>query len=75
LRRVLHAGAAWAPGGQISKYEWDFGDGQSASAAGHASSFMVAHDYAAAGSYRACLTVTDDQGRTAQKCLTVKPGT
>lgn len=42
--------------GSITQHAWDFGDGQS-SAQTHPS-----HTYAAAGTYRVTLTVTDDDG-------------
>jgi hypothetical protein len=44
------------PDGQIVSYSWDFGDGSSGTGA------SPTHAYAAAGSYTASLTVTDDQG-------------
>lgn len=44
--------------GQIVSYEWDFGDG------GSATGVSVEHAYAADGTYRVTLTVTDDQGAT-----------
>jgi len=47
-------------GGQIVGYDWDFGDGSTASGA------TVSHTYAQAGSYTATLTVTDSRGRTAK---------
>lgn len=44
--------------GTIASYAWNFGDGQSGNGA------APAHTYAAAGTYTAMLTVTDDQGAT-----------
>ncbi|NUO84368.1 discoidin domain-containing protein, partial [candidate division KSB1 bacterium] len=44
--------------GSISSYAWNFGDGNSSSAAN------PSHTYNAAGNYNAVLTVTDDQGAT-----------
>jgi len=52
-------------GGQIVGYDWDFGDGSTASGA------TVSHTYANAGSYTATLTVTDSRGRTAKATQTV----
>lgn len=46
------------PDGTVVGYDWDFGDGQSASGA------SVQHTYGEAGSYLATLTVTDDDGAT-----------
>lgn len=48
-----------APGRTIRSYDWNFGDGSSASGV------QVTHAYAAAGVYTVILTVTDDAGRTA----------
>lgn len=48
------------PDGRIVRYEWDFGDG------GTASGERVSHVYALPGNYRVVLSVTDDSGtRTA----------
>ncbi|GAA1487152.1 PKD domain-containing protein [Brachybacterium fresconis] len=48
------------PDGQIASYEWDWGDGESSTGQ------VASHPYAAAGAYTVTLTVTDDQGGTAQ---------
>ncbi len=57
------------PDGSIASYSWDFGDGGSSALAN------PAHIYAAAGSFTATLTVTDNQGATgsAQATVTVTP--
>jgi PKD repeat protein len=47
------------PDGTIMSYAWDFGDGS------NGSGVTATHAYAAAGSYQAMLTVTDDQGASA----------
>ncbi|MFQ6116795.1 MAG: PKD domain-containing protein [Candidatus Bipolaricaulia bacterium] len=47
-----------APNQGITKYDWDFGDGTTASGV------SVSHAYSAAGSYLVSLTVTDNQGAT-----------
>jgi PKD repeat protein len=47
------------PDGSLTRYSWAFGDGTSGTGA------TVAHTYAAPGTYRAVLTVTDDRGATA----------
>lgn len=44
------------PDGNIQSYNWNFGDG------GTATGSIVTHSYAAAGTYTARLTVTDNQG-------------
>jgi endonuclease YncB( thermonuclease family) len=50
------ASASVDPDGQIVKYDWDFGDGVTASG------LTVAHEYAKDGSFTVTLTVTDDRG-------------
>ncbi|MFB6176563.1 MAG: PKD domain-containing protein [Halobaculum sp.] len=47
------------PDGNIVSYEWDFGDGNTASGP------TPSHTYSSAGSYTVTLTVTDDDGNTA----------
>jgi len=49
---------SYDPDGTITSYEWDFGDGNSASGE------VVTHTYTTAATYTATLTVTDDQGAT-----------
>ncbi len=53
---VFDATASFDPDGEIVEYEWNFGDGSR--------EFLdqVNHQYASPGSYRATLTVTDDNG-------------
>jgi len=45
--------------GNIQSYDWDFGDGNTATGV------TASHSYAAAGDYTVTLTVTDDTGATA----------
>lgn len=52
------ASASSDPDGFIREYDWDFGDGTTASGV------AVSHTYGAAGSYVVSLTVTDNQGAT-----------
>jgi PKD repeat protein len=47
------------PEGNISTYSWDFGDGQSAAAAGLAS---IDHAFASTGTYVVTITVVDEEG-------------
>ena len=53
------------PDGEISRYEWNFGDGA------RASGEKVFHTYTEAGDYTARLTVTDTQGATAQESIAI----
>ena len=53
---IFDASASYDPDGAIVFYEWDFGDGATASGV------VVTHAYSAAGSYTVTLTVTDDAG-------------
>ncbi|HEX7246171.1 MAG TPA: PKD domain-containing protein [Solirubrobacterales bacterium] len=46
------------PDGQIARYDWDFGDGQTALDAGP----TPTHTYGAPGDYRATVTLTDSEG-------------
>jgi PKD repeat protein len=59
------ASASADPDGTIISYAWNFGDGGTAVGA------VVAHLYAASGSYTAQLTVTDNGGTAAQVVRTV----
>jgi len=52
------ASSSYDPDGQIIKYEWDFGDGTSATT----SSPIVQHTYTQSGNYTVTLTVTDNDG-------------
>ncbi|MCU4140519.1 MAG: hypothetical protein MW690_000994 [Methanophagales archaeon] len=52
---TFDASASTDPDGSIVSYEWDFGDGETASGK------VVTHAYSDAGSYTVTLTVTDDE--------------
>ena len=54
------------PDGQITKYQWAFGDGKTAEG------ISAEHEYAQAGSYDVVLTVTDNRGGTAAKTVVVE---
>jgi chitodextrinase len=51
---------SYDPDGSITEYSWDFGDGKTGSG------ITVLHDYKKEGTYTVTLTVTDNQGATAQ---------
>ncbi len=53
------------PDGSVTAYEWDLGDGGSATGA------TVNHTFADPGAYTVTLTVTDDAGATATDTVTV----
>lgn len=55
---VFDGSASSDPDGSITAYEWDFGDGTTAS------SVVATHTYTAPGTYTVRLTVTDDDGAT-----------
>ncbi|RLE41413.1 hypothetical protein DRJ19_05910, partial [Candidatus Woesearchaeota archaeon] len=55
---TFDASSSYDPDGNITKYEWDFGDGETASGK------IVTHAYSDAGSYTVTLTVTDDDAAT-----------
>ncbi|UYZ64948.1 PKD domain-containing protein [Hymenobacter weizhouensis] len=59
------AAASSDPDGTISAYAWDFGDGSTGTGK------TVSRTYAAAGTYSARLTVTDNQGATSSTSKTV----
>jgi hypothetical protein len=73
-RLTLHAGGSWAPGGQLSSIAYSFGDGSSQTHTGADAVLAAEHSYAP-GQYSACVTVTDQGGRTATTCVAVQPGT
>ncbi len=55
---ALNASASSDSDGSIARYDWSFGDGQSAPNGGAA----PMHAYAKPGSYQATVTVTDNEG-------------
>ncbi|MDD5712313.1 MAG: CocE/NonD family hydrolase, partial [Smithellaceae bacterium] len=57
--------ASQDPDGTITSYRWDFGDGTGVDGD------QASHNYGAAGSFTAALTVTDDKGATASDTCVV----
>jgi hypothetical protein len=70
---LFHAIESWSPGGNTVTFHWDFGDGALEQNSGTNARFVAQHTYAS-GQYLACLTVIDEQGRSAQACWPVQPG-
>jgi WD40 repeat protein len=62
------ASASFDPDGTIESYRWDFGDGSVELLS------VVSHTYARPGSFRARLTVEDDNGITASTDLLISVG-
>ena len=58
LSAAFNATGSSDPDGTVASYAWDFGDGTAGTGA------TASHDYAAAGTYQATLTVTDNAGAT-----------
>ena len=58
LEVSFDASASEDPDGSIASYEWDFGDGETATGE------TVTHTYQDPGTYTATLTATDDEGRS-----------
>jgi DNA/RNA endonuclease G (NUC1) len=62
---TLNASGSLDPNGSVVSYEWDFGDGTTASGV------AVAHGYAQDGVYNARVTVTDNDGLTGSAVFVV----
>jgi PKD repeat protein len=60
LQVSVDGSASADPDGSVASYAWTFGDGTTGTGA------TAAHEYAAAGTYRVTLTVTDDTGATGE---------
>ena len=57
---IFNAFSSYDPDGNITSYEWNFGDGNVTSTTHE----VLNHSYSEAGSYEVTLTVTDDDGVT-----------
>ena len=53
---TFNASSSYDPDGNITNYEWDFGDGTNGTGE------MVNHSYSSTGNYTVILTITDDAG-------------
>ena len=69
-RTILLSASAYDVDGSIVRYDWNFGDGSSASS----TLYPVSHSYKKNGTYTVTLTVTDNLGATATKSILVKIG-
>lgn len=63
---IFDASASTSPTGDIVLYEWDFGDGQTASS----TEPTISHQYAQLGSYTVTLTVTNSTGTSTSQVFT-----
>ena len=57
---TFNASSSYDPDGNITDYEWDFGDGNTT----NTTESIINHSYALAGNYNVSLTVTDNDGAT-----------
>ena len=64
--QVTFAAEASDPDGEIRRYFWDFGDGETAEGA------QVTHEYARSGTYRVEVMVEDDKDAVARDGITIK---
>ena len=69
---TFDASSSYDPDGNITSYEWNFGDGNITNTTHE----IIKHSYSEAGSYEVTLTVTDNEGATnsTTKIITVYSG-
>ena len=68
---TFDATTSYDPDGNITSYDWNFGDGNTTNTIEK----MITHSYASAGDYNVILTVTDDDGamNSTSKTITINP--
>ena len=68
---TFNASSSCDPDGNITNYEWDFGDGNITTTTER----ITTHSYASEGDYNVNLTVTDDDGaiNSTSKTITINP--
>jgi len=64
------AGSADPDGGPVTSY-WDFGDPQSGGETNHSTAPSASHVFARAGSFLVRLAITDDEGSTVTRTVTI----
>ena len=63
---LLDGSASWSPVGGISQYQWDFGDGSTATT----TSPLTTHTYTSSGMYTISLAVTNSTGTSTTQVFT-----
>lgn len=66
---TFNASASYDPDGNITSYNWSFGDGNIADTTTEA---IITHSYASVGEYTVNLTLTDNEGATNRTSKTIK---
>jgi parallel beta-helix repeat protein len=69
---IFNASISYDPDGNITSYEWEFGDGDVANATGTGTGEIVEHSYSSPGNYTVNLTVTDNEGAINSTSKTVR---
>ena len=67
LEVIFDGSGSYDPDGSITRYDWDFGDGNTSGGTGA----IASTTYASPGTYTVVLTVTDNDGATASDTCTV----
>ncbi|RLG27144.1 hypothetical protein DRN76_00390 [Methanosarcinales archaeon] len=68
---IFNASLSYDPDGNITSYDWNFGDGNTT----NTTEKTITHSYASAGDYNVILTVTDDDGamNSTSKTIAINP--